>query len=219
MIPARRRATLPTGHWWIAHRDHGHLIVTVSTLVPPGSRLEHDLVREAVRAWRHQQRKGLILAPAPIAGGAGLGWLARQLRRPTVAAGTAVAAGGIAFAAAVTLTEPPKPAHRPPVAAAPPPASPRVSAPPHVAPSHPPAPRAPGKTRSRQPAAATPVSVDLPRAPVRLPKVPPVRVRPPVLKPPVPAVSVPPVTAPLPVKAAQCRLVEIKVGKLAHVCL
>jgi hypothetical protein len=218
MIPVRRRAALPAGHWWIAHRDHGHLTVTVSSLVPPGSHLEHELVREAVRAWRHQQRKGLILAPAPIAGGAGLGWLVRQFRRPTVAAGTAVAAGGIAFAAAVTLTEPPKPAHRPPVVAAPP-SSPRVSAPPHVAPSHPSVPHAPGKTRSRRPAAATPVSVGLPRAPVPLPKVPPVRVRPPVLRPPVPTVSVPPVPLRPPVKAAQCRLVEIKVGKLARVCL
>lgn len=222
MIPVRRRAPLPAGHWWIAHHDHGHLIVTVSALVPPGSDLEQDLVREAVRAWQHNKRKGLVLLPAPITGGAGLGWLVRQIRKPAVATGTAVATVGVALA--VTLTELPHQApYRPPVAAAPP-VMPEVPGPGHdttprrpvAAPQHP-GPVSPQPSQAHAVAAVSTsrVHVDPARLPARLPvRVPPVHWTPP--KVPGPPVKVPP---PPPVKVTDCRLVELHVGKLVRVCL
>jgi hypothetical protein len=221
VIPVRRRAVLPTGHWWIAHHQHGRLIVTVSALVPPNSELEHELVRGAVRAWQQHKRKGLILAPAPIAGGAGLAWAARKIFRPQVGAGAGAvaAAAGIALAAVVTLTEPPKPApHRPPVAAAPPaePATPGH----RTTPQRPakPTPQGPGQSRPRVSGPVTVaavstsrVHVDPARMPVRLPAhVPPVHVTPPKL-------PDPPVTVTPPVKATGCRLVTLEL-KVVRVC-
>ena len=223
MIPLRRRAVLPPGHWWIAYRHHGHLVVAVSTLVPPNSRLEHELVREAVRAWRHQQRKGLVLLPAPIAGGAGVGWLVRQFRRPAVAAGATVAAAGIALAAVVTEI-PKHPPHRPPTAVAPParstpnPSRPGLRPPVSPAPRHPQSVRPqaartrPQPTHSVVSVSTGAVRVDPQRLPVRVPvRVPPVHVAPPKVPHP-PVVGRPPT-------GSQCRLVELQLGHLAHVCL
>lgn len=221
MIPARRRAVLPPGHWWVAHRRHGRLIVTLSAAVPIDSDLEHKLVCDAVRAWKQHQRRGLMLLPAPIAGGGGLGWLLNQLRRPAVAAGIAVAAAGIAVAAVTVVETPGHAPHRPPAAAGPP-AAPRGSQPPRTAPkptpSRPSVPKQAPKSRPDRPdpgvGVAEPVAarVTAPRVRVRVPpvrvKVPPVHVTPPPVK-----------TPPPPVTAASCRLVRVDVGQLVRVCL
>jgi hypothetical protein len=223
VIPERRRAVLPPGHWYLVHQSNrGHLVVTVSALVPPGSRLEQEVVREAVRAWRRHQRRGLVLLPAPIAGGAGLGWLARQFRRPTMAAGATVTAAGMAWGAVTLL--PSHTPHRPPAAEAAlaPPTAPAPRH--HTVPHRPakPAPQRPGPARPQvsQPHAVaavstTRVSVHPARLPVRLPvHVPPVHWTPPRL--PKPPVKVPLVSSP--VTATDCRLVRLEL-KVVRVCL
>lgn len=223
-IPIRVYRDLPGDLAWVITEKHingrNRLVVYLASDIEPDSPLEQHFVRQATRAWR-QRHHGALVIPPVIAGS---GWLARKLAQPRAAAvaGASVVAAGVALAAAVTLTEAPKPAsHRPPVAVAPP--SRQPTRPPRVTPTRPTAPpKTPGKTRPKQPdpdeVDAGPVSVDLPTAPrVRVPKVPPVRVRPPVTAPKVPALPVTP--TPPPVAASRCRLVELQVGKLVRVCL
>ena len=219
MIPIRRRAVLQPGCWYIASKHHGWLVVTLSAAVPHDSELEHQLVRDARAAWKQQERRGLTLAPVPVAG-AGLGWLLHQARRPVFAAGTAVAAAGVMLAA-VTIME--VPGH-PPAAAAPP-ASPRAGQTPPTIPGPLP-PSGPRRQTPETPARPAPgtvaaasvrvkpsgkVKVRLPvgRVGARLPVsgVPPVHVTP------------PPAAQPPPVVAAGCRLVRLQVGRLVRVCV
>jgi hypothetical protein len=218
VIPIRRRAALPPGHWWIAHKRAGFLVVTLSVVVPVGSDREQELVKRAIRAWRHHQRRGLVLLPAPIAGGAGLAWLVRQFRRPTVAAGAAVTAASVVFGAVTLL-----PSHVPnrtPTAAEPPARS-TAPAPKHTTvPHHPAAPPRPGLARPRasQPHVVAAIStshvrVDPARLPVRLPvRVSPVHATPPRLPDP-PVKLTPPPT----VTATDCRLLRLEL-KVVRVC-
>lgn len=213
-IPIRIRTDMPEDLAWIITKKRGRLVVYLARNIP--AELEQEYVRQAVKAWCRRHGWILGLPPVLAAGGAGLGWLIRQFRRPALAAGTAVTTvAGVALAA-VTLTDPPHhPApHRPPAAAAPPskPAPRTPSHRPRATPPHTTKPDLPAATERPEPAASSSsrgVAVDE----VGRVRVPPVRVRPPV------TVPTPPVVPTVRPTRQGCRLAQVEVGKLVRVCL
>jgi hypothetical protein len=209
---------LPGNAPWLITEHGNHLIVFLAPDVPEDSPLEQHFVRQAVRTWRHMHPGGLLLIPPTLVAGADvLARLIRQIRRPAIATGTAVAVAGVALAA-VTLMDQPQPAPHRSTTAAPPPARPANPTPGDAAPRKPkPAPEHSKAPRPRKPVAAADAStssvrVDPSRLPVHLPvSVPRVRVTPPpVLRSPVTAGSVP---------GSRCHLVKVHVGKLVRICL
>jgi hypothetical protein len=223
VIPDRRRAALPAGHWWIVDEHQGHLTVTLSAAVPCDSALEHELVQAATRAWRRHNRPGLILLPIPAVG-AGVAWAARKARQPVAATGVVVGAAMVAAAAVVALSGPDtRPPQHGPLAVAPP-VDPTARLPERIPKPYKPAPQqSTGPDRPGSSAPRPAPSGPRPRAGGGVLAAGDGRSsgpgKPRSGKPPVPEPPSAPPPKPPPPTAAGCRLVEVNVGHLVRICL